>query len=248
MSSGGIIAAGWGERLGLKVPKALTPVGGRALIDFTLDGLSAAHITNVTCIVNEQAQDVPVYIAKTRKTPEMDWIIRTTPSSMHSFLIVLERLAGQGSGPFLMTTVDSVCDPKAYSQFVQDAQQFPDADVVLGLTNVIDDEKPLRVAMRGNDNTGLMPDRIADNPAAFEIVAMTNIGFDSEYVTSGFYYVKPSILKEKDAALGQGFTALRQYLGHLLKFGYRFYGVPLPPVIDVDRPQDVKAAEQLISR
>src|SRR6185436_16629237 len=98
--------------------------------------------------------------------------------------IVLERLAQQGPGPFLITTVDSVCSPLAYTQFMRDAQHFPQADIILGLTNVIDDEKPLRVAMRGNENTGLMPERISDNPDAFEIIAMTNTGFDSEYVTS----------------------------------------------------------------
>jgi NDP-sugar pyrophosphorylase family protein len=247
MSLGGIIAAGWGERLGKKHPKALTQVGGKALIDYALDGLSAAGVTAVTCIVNEAAQEVPKHVAQSGRPLQMDWVIQTTPSSMHSFLIVLERLAVQGAGPFLMTTVDSVCSPQAYTQFVQDAQLFPDADVVLGLTDVIDDEKPLRVAMRGNEGTGLMPRRVADDPGAFEILAMTNIGFDSEYVTSGFYYVKPSILKEKAAALGQGFSALRQYLGHLLKYGYRTYGVPLPPVIDVDRPQDIQAAEHLIN-
>jgi hypothetical protein len=108
-----------------------------------------------------------------------------------------------------MTTVDSVCDPKAYAQFISDAHHFPDAEVVLGLTRLIDDEKPLRVAMRGNENTGIMPQRISENPEAFEILAMTNNGFDSEYVTSGFYYVRPSILKEKDTALHENFSALR---------------------------------------
>src|SRR5262249_11233645 len=139
-----------------------------------------------------------------------------------------------------------VCAPQAYVQFIQNAQCFPDADVVLGLTNVIDDEKPLRVAMRGYENTGLMPEKVADNPEAFEIVAMTNVGFESEYVTSGFYYVRPWILKKKKTALRGKFSALRQYLYHLLKFGSRTYGVPLPPVIDVDRPQDIQAAEELI--
>lgn len=248
MILGGIIAAGWGDRLGKKQPKALTPVGGRALIDFTLDGLTAAGVSGITCIVNESARAVPEYVGGEKRALQMDWIVQTTPSSMHSFLIVLERLAQQDKGPFLMTTVDSVCTSKAYVQFVKDAQLFKDADIVLGLTNVIDDEKPLRVAMRGNENTGLMPEKVMDNPDAFEIVAMTNIGFDSEFVTSGFYYVRPSILKEKEAALAGKYTALRQYLGHLLKFGYRIYGVPLPPIVDVDRPQDIKAAEELISR
>lgn len=248
MSHGGIIAAGWGERLGQKLPKALTRVGDQTLIEYALQGLEAAGVTHVTCIVNEAAQEVPRFIGPKYRSIQMDWIVKTTPSSMHSFLIVLERLAQQGPGPFLMTTVDSVCTPGAYAQFVKEAQYFPEAQVVLGLTNIIDDEKPLRVAMRGSENTGIMPDKIADDPEAFEILAMTNVGFDSEYVTSGFYYVRPSILKEKDTALQNGFSALRQYLGHLLKYGYRTYGVPLPPVIDVDRPQDVQAAEQMISR
>ncbi len=75
---------------------------------------------------------------------------------------------------------------------------------------------------------------------------MTNTGFDSDYVTAGFYAVRPRILNEKEKVLAAHFTALRQYLGYLLKYGYRFYGVPLPPVIDVDRPQDVQAAEALL--
>jgi NDP-sugar pyrophosphorylase family protein len=244
----GIIAAGWGERLGQKVPKALTPVGDKKLIDFALDGLTAAGSTHVTCIVNESALDVPAYVERSKRPLKMDWIIQTTPSSMHSFLIVLERLAQQPGEGFFLTTVDSVCPPQTYVQFEQESKLFLNADIVLGLTNVIDDEKPLRVAMRGQEDTGLMPDRVQDNPEAFEILAMTNNGFDSEYVTSGFYHVRPRILKEKPFVLDQKFTALRQYLGHLLKQGYSTYGVPLPPVIDVDRPQDIQAAVQLLHR
>lgn len=244
----GIIAAGWGERLGQNVPKAMTPVGGKVLIDYTLDGLQAAGVTGITCIVNEAARAVPEHVRRSGRKLDMDWIVQTTPSSMHSFMIVLERLARHGNESFLMTTVDSVCPPSVYREFMRASSLFPDADVVLGLTSVIDDEKPLRVAMRGSENTGILPAQIAEDPGAFEIVALTTSGFDSEYVTSGFYRVRPSILKEKDNVLSGQFTALRQYLGHLLKYGYRFYGVPLPPVIDVDRPQDIQAAEKLIAR
>ena len=91
-----------------------------------------------------------------------------------------------------------------------------------------------------------MPARVQDNPEAFEIVAMTNTGFDSEYITAGFYGVSPRILQEKEKVLTGKYTALRQYLGYLLKYGYRFYGVPLPTVLDVDRPQDVQAAERFL--
>jgi len=243
----GIIAAGWGERLGQKIPKALTPVGNRKLIDFVLDGLQAAGVTHVTCIVNEAARAVPEYVAQSQRPLTMDWIVKTTPSSMHSFLIVLERLAAIGGvGPFLMTTVDGVATPDTYQRFADAFKVFPQGDVLLGLTDVIEDEKPLRVAMKGTEGTGLMPAQVTEDPSAFEIVALTTTGFDSEFVTTGFYGVNPAVLQHKDTILNQGFTALRQCLGYLLKHGYRFYGVPLPPVIDVDRPEDVKLAERLI--
>lgn len=244
----GIIAAGWGERLGQKVPKALTRVGGKCLIDYTLDGLQAAGVTEVTCIVNEAATSVPGYVKQSGRNIRMDWIVRTTPSSMHSFLIVLERLA-QTAPPqrhFFMATVDSVCPPSAYKEFAEACALFKDADVCLGLTSLIDDEKPLRVAMHGTEGTGLMPKSIAEDPEAFEVMALTDNGFQSDYVTSGFYRASARVLTEKDKALASGYTALRQLLGHLLKYGYRTFGVPLPPVIDVDRPQDIQAAEAFL--
>ena len=76
MRSAGIIAAGWGERLGQKIPKALTLVGGKALIDYTLDGFEAAGITHVTCIVNEAARAVPEHVARSGRKLVMDWIIQ----------------------------------------------------------------------------------------------------------------------------------------------------------------------------
>jgi choline kinase len=229
MKSAGIIAAGWGERLGQKIPKALTQVGGRALIDYTLDGFEAVGINRVTCIVNEAAGAVPEYVAKSNRKIEMDWIIRTTPSSMHSFLIVLERLAQYSPSSHLITTVDSVCPPSAYRQFMEDSSRFPDADVCLGLTKFVDDEKPLRVSLRGS-----------------QIVDLGDQVTTSDYVTAGFYYVHPRILKEKEPALALKNPALRRYLSHLLKCGCRIYGVPLPAVVDVDRPRDVEVAEKLI--
>ena len=87
-----------------------------------------------------------------------------------------------------------------------------------------------------------------DDPGAFDIVAMSTNGFDSEYITAGFYRASPRILKEKDRVLSGEFTALRQYLGYLLKYGYRFYGVPLPAVMDVDRPRDIQAAERFLKK
>ena len=78
-----------------------------------------AGVTRVTCIVNEAARAVPDYVAKSGRKLPVDWIIQTTPSSMHSFLIVLERLAQNPEPFYFMTTVDSVCPPNVYRDFMQ---------------------------------------------------------------------------------------------------------------------------------
>jgi hypothetical protein len=39
---------------------------------------------------------------------------------------------------------------------------------------------------------------------------------------------------------------LREFLGHLLASGYRLYGEPVPKTVDVDRPEDIAAAEAFI--
>jgi NDP-sugar pyrophosphorylase family protein len=238
----GIIAAGWGQRLG-GGSKALTRVGGRALIDYVLDGLEAAGCDHVTCIVNEASTDVPAYVAASGRALPVDWIVKTTASSMHSFLVVLERLAGFGDPWHVMSTVDAVCAPETMAAFARQAAAVPAADLVLGLTDVIDDEKPLYVRLDRADAP--LDGALAADPAAdaWRVRALGAAAAGSRYVTAGLYRASPRLLLEKDAAIGSGFTALRQFFGHVLDRGYDVRGLPIPPVIDVDRPGDIASAE-----
>lgn len=244
--SAGIIAAGWGQRLGQTIPKALTRVAGKPLIDHMLDGLRAAGITHVTCIVNEAARAVPEYVQQTDRDMVMDWIVKTTPSSMHSFLIVLERLAQTGESFYFMTTVDAVCPPVTFKQFADSCAQFEHPDVCLGLTRLIDDEKPLYVRMRGDEDNGSHGAHPSKNPDDYQILALTDKPRGSSHITAGFYGVNPRILEQKASAQSAAFSALRHYLAHLLQCGYRFYGVPLPDIVDLDRPEDIRRAEDLL--
>ena len=57
----GIIAAGWGRRLG-SGPKALTRIGDRPLIDLVLEGLTSAGVDRVVCVVNEASTAVCDYV------------------------------------------------------------------------------------------------------------------------------------------------------------------------------------------
>lgn len=243
----GIIAAGAGERLGgADQPKPLRRVAGRPLIDHVLDGLQAAGITEVVCIVNESAGAVPEHVRRSGRRLPIEWIVRSTPSSMHSFLAITKSLSERQPGLSLVTTVDAVAAPSTYRRFAESFRLFPQADAVLGLTSVIDDEKPLRVAMKGAEETGVLPADPAQDAEAFAVVALSTTGFASEWITSGFYGVTPELLALEEEALARGCGSLRQYLGFCLKYGRRLYGAPLPPVIDVDRPHDIEAAERLL--
>lgn len=227
----GLIAAGHGERLaaaGIDTPKPLVRVAGRALVDHVLDAMAAAGIDEVHCIFNaEPASDAVEAHCRARGAgPRLAIVRRTTPSSMESLFTLAPRL---GDGRFLLLTVDAVFAPPVLRDFV-DRARAAEADAVLAITDFVDDEKPLYAAL-GADG------------------AITALGADargSRWITAGFYVFHPRVFAEIDAARRAGFTALRQFLGHLLARGYRVVGTPIGKTLDVDRPEDVAAAEAFV--
>ena len=227
----GVIAAGRGDRLRAGTPalKPLVEVGGRALIDRVLTSIAETGARDVVVIVNEDSLAVRDHVDARTWPFTVRWIVETTPSSMHSFLRVVETLAASGGeGPFLVSTVDTVAPPGAFARFAEDAGGSG-ADVTLALTGPGDDEKPLLVSLDGSRVTAIG-------------------GEDGPYATAGYYFVRASILREADEARAAGVGALRVFLGRLLARGYRLDGLPAPESVDVDRPGDVAAAEHFLRR
>jgi NDP-sugar pyrophosphorylase family protein len=238
----GVIAGGWGERLqaSFDTPKALVPIDGAPLIEHVLASLAEAGPGHVVVIVNAASRDV-LERASSRKWPfELHWIVETTPSSMHSFLRVLEVLAdsaadkgGKCAGPFLMSTIDTVAVPGAYAAFARAARSaHADADVVLAVAPAPDDEKPLRVSV---SETGA-------------VTAIGEAAAGSKLATAGYYSVRTTVLREAAGARDEGLTALRAFLQRLHSRGFRLMAVTVPESVDVDRPIDVAAAERLLRR
>jgi NDP-sugar pyrophosphorylase family protein len=226
----GILAAGRGERLrGSSAElKPLVRVGGETLIERVLQALATAKAAEVAVIINEGSLAVRDHVAQTAWPFRLRWIVETTPSSMHSFLRLLESLAtsNEPDEPILLSTVDTVAGPTVYADFIEQARLMT-AAVTLALTEPGADEKPLLVRMSGVDS------RIA----AFG---------EGEYATAGMYAVRPIILREAEEARRDGIDALRKFLGRLLERGYEMRGIPIPRSIDVDRPADIAIAEQFL--
>jgi NDP-sugar pyrophosphorylase family protein len=225
----GVLAAGRGERLRSRPSdlKPLARIGSQTLIEHVLKSMAAAGAAEVVVIINEDSGAVRDHVAKSDWPFALRWIVETTPTSMHSFLRVVETLAADGSdGPFLLSTVDTVTSPKVYADFMERASALH-AAIALALTFPSDDEKPLLVRMRTGDSR------------------IEKFG-DGEYVTAGVYAVNPIILREAEAARAIGLGALRDFLQRLLARGYEMAGIPISESIDVDRPPDLAAAEALL--
>jgi NDP-sugar pyrophosphorylase family protein len=230
----GVLAAGRGERLRSPANhlKPLVKVDGQTLIERVLISMAEAGATEVVVIINEDSVAVRDHVAALKWPFALRWIVETTPSSMHSFLRLVETLAADGDdGLFLLSTVDTVAGPQTYAQFMTEAQQHKDAAVILALTSPGNDEKPLLVrCVPGNSR----------------VLALGAAAAPSADATAGVYAIRGSILREAEAARGDGINALRIFLGRLLDRGYHLAGIPIARSIDVDRPDDIRTAEEFL--
>jgi NDP-sugar pyrophosphorylase family protein len=212
--------------------KPLVKVAGEALIEHVLRSMARAGASEVAIIINEESGVVREQVASSAWPFELRWIVETTPSSMHSFLRLVEVLSADGdAGPFLLSTVDTVARAGTFSRFLAEARKVEEADVVLALTSPGDDEKPLLARLE------------ADSSA---VVAIGAAAARSENATAGIYAVRPRVLREAEDARRDGIASLRDFLGRLLERGYCLAGLPVPGSIDVDHPADIATAETFL--
>ena len=225
---GGIIAAGLGSRFqqaGFKTPKPLIRVGGRALIARTLDQFTDAGISRVHIIFRKAiCEECSSFVKK--EFPHMDFTIicKDTGSSAESFL----TLSGswRSDRRILVTTTDSIYRPGMLKRFRNFAEKRAEKDLYLGITDHIEDEKPLYAHMAENGR----------------IVSLG--GGRSAFVTSGAYLLPSELAKGRDR---KGYTALRALLQEIASSKCSTWGVNLGKVLDVDRPQDLISAENFVS-
>ena len=226
LTRGGIIAAGDGSRLkaaGYAMPKALVPVAGVPLIEAVIRNFLAAGIDSLVVIVNEQSRSCVDWVRRRFPALDVDFIVKTTRSSLESFLEVGTRL---GSGPALVSTVDAWCRPTDFVRFVEAGRRRLPEGSVLGVTPLVADEKPLWATV---DPSG----------------RITRLGEGAgPLVTAGFYLLSAAA---RAAMPPPGLARLRDYLGWLAE-RTPLYAEVIHTVVDVDRPDDVALAETLAAR
>lgn len=223
---GGIIAAGEGSRLratGFAMPKPLVPVAGVPLIDWVIGNFRAAGITSLVMIVNEQSRACRDWVHSRFPDLDLDVIVKTTASSLESFLEVSRRLGGERA---LVSTVDAWCRPADFARFLQAALSRPADASVLAVTPLVADERPLWVEV--------------DAAGGIRRVG----GPEGTHVTAGMYMLSDRARAVSAPPLG----SLRQFLAWLHAQGEPMYAETIENVVDVDQQSDVVLAEALAGR
>lgn len=230
-----IIAAGDGSRLvheGVSSPKPLVELDGRPMIRRLVDIFTECCAESIAVIVNESMTDVAGYVKQMAgELPvPLHLCVKSTPDSMHSFHEVSSLLP---EGKFVLTTVDTIFSAESMRRLVAAFESDDTADGYMGVTDYIDDEKPLYV--------GVAPDGRIDayRDEAFEGV---------RYVSAGVYGLQsPGALEVLRRCIDSGIGRMRNYQRALLEAGFDLRAFPMGKVIDVDHASDITKACTLIA-
>ena len=232
-----IIAAGDGSRLaqeGITEPKPLVKVRGERLIDRLIRIFMGNNATEIVVICNEQMSDVASHLKMIQDEGlnglhvPLRFVIKSTPSSMHSFYELRHFLRDE---PFILTTVDTIFDEGEFHDYVLSFQDkiAQGTDALMGVTDYIDDEKPLYV---GVDNV-MRINGYYDTPQA-----------DSRFISAGIYGLTAPSLDILEACIEKGESRMRNFQRALVAADLRIEAFPLTKVFDIDHIEDIRKADE----
>lgn len=234
-----IIAAGEGSRLaaeGIKQPKPLVEVDGEKLIDRLIRVFVNNDAEEIVVICNDMTTLVSQHLVrlqqdglKGRPIP-LRFVVKSTPSSMHSFYEISKYL---NDGPFVLTTVDTIFKEAEFNEYIKTFRQIikeGKADGMMGVTDYIDDEKPLYV----NTDKDLY------------ITAFLDKNDTPQYISGGIYGLTASAIKTLNGCIERGESRMRNFQRALIADGHRLKAYPFSKVLDIDHASDIEKAETFL--
>lgn len=228
-----IIAAGEGSRLaqeGVSLPKPLVHLNGTPMIKRLIDIMMQCNPESLSIIVNEQMTEVREYIEGLTLPVPLHLVVKSTPSSMHSFWEVSR--AFPATGKFVLTTVDTIFREDEFRDYVEAFEASDDADGYMAVTSFIDDEKPLYI----------------DVDDRMWITAFRDAPFDGvKYISGGVYGLTPPALGVLDRCMKEGVSRMRNYQRALVDAGLRLRAYSFKKIVDVDHAGDIATAEAFIA-
>ena len=226
-----IIAAGEGSRLaqeGIKWPKPLVKLNGIALIDRLIDVFLRNNASSINIIVNEQMTEVQDHLKALQLPIPFHLLIKSTPSSMHSFYELSQIWQGE---EICLTTVDTIFREEEFSGYIQAFHQEKTLDGLMAVTDYIDDEKPLYV--QTNEQLDI-------------VNFLDRSNGDCRYISGGIYCLRKPAIGVLKKAIDEGMSRMRNYQRQLIAEGLRLKAYPFSKIIDVDHAEDIVKAEAFV--
>ena len=228
-----IISAGEGSRLspeGVQLPKPLVRINGKAMIDRLIDIFINNGADHIVVIINNEVQQTKEHLMalKERVSVPMDVVVKTTPSSMHSFYELSKYLKGD---KFCLTTVDTIFREDEFARYIE-AFSNSDKDGLMAVTDYIDDEKPLYISTDDNKKITGFHD--------------SNEG-GCKYISGGIYCLSSKSVGILENCIGKGMSRMRNYQRELVAGGLNLEAYPFSKILDVDHASDIVKAEEFLS-
>lgn len=227
-----IIAAGEGSRLaqeGVAKPKPLVNICGEPMIGRLINLFCRCNAESISIIVNEQMTEVREYIESLSLDIPLNLVVKTTPSSMHSFF-ELSRVIPKGR--FCLTTVDTIFREQDFRPYIEAMEADERYDGMMAVTDYIDDEKPLYVQTDDDLNITAFRDERYDG---------------AKYISGGIYALNEKAIDVLADCMERGVARMRNFQRALVDAGLRLKAYPMGKILDVDHAGDIEKAENFIN-
>ena len=230
-----IIAAGEGSRLeeeGIISPKPLVRINNEALIDRLIRIFLSNNAEEIIVICNNLAAEVSQHLRHIQengmngqKVP-LEVIVKSTPSSMHSFYEISKVLKAES---FCLTTVDTIFAERVFNAYIEEFLNAVNGglDGMMGITDFIDDEKPLYVGVDDDMN----------------ITGFYDSSDECKWISAGIYGLTDKCLNILESCIQNGESRMRNFQRSLIANGMKLKAYPFHNVFDIDHAMDIKKAE-----
>ena len=226
-----IIAAGEGSRLaqeGVKKPKPLVELNGEPMIGRLINVFTRCNAESISIIVNNVMKEVKAYLDTLNPGVPFNVVVKSTPSSMHSFF-ELSRVMKKGK--FCLTTVDTIFREDDFARYIAAFEADTVSDGMMAVTPFIEDEKPLYVDVDNNMNIRAFRD------AAYE---------GARFISGGVYALNDKAITVLEDCMSRGIARMRNFQRALIDAGLSLKAYPIEKIVDVDHAGDIEVAERFL--
>ena len=270
-----IIAAGEGSRLaqeGIDVPKPLVKIHGEHLIDRLIRIFMSNEAEEIVVICNDLRPEVSEHLRRLqdkgklhgKPLPPLRFVVKTTPSSMHSFYELSQLLDDGSDAPFVLTTVDTIFREDEFKGYLRAFKQVlaEGDDGLMGVTDFIDDEKPLYVGceecgvwseecgVRSEEGfpriTGFFDTLEELNTQHSTAQTSPQLGGmrGAPLISAGIYGLTPHAFQTLNDCVERGESRMRNFQRALVRDGLQLRAYPFQKVLDIDHASDIQKAEE----